>query len=376
MTAVFSTPDILILGIQDRLAAAQQALLDRVRPLLCELVESHRRRHPEVKQPQVLAKAFEPWVIIRIRYLSPNEIERFREIGEPPEKRDKPAPVEPDRAQRMWKVFDAYLLAAVKRVLLWEPAESTGETRREPLTMVGNESLPGAADVPIDAQITGVENSGYAVRVYYHPHDCVGGDWTFTAVDDENRLWTMVADTTGHSWPAYVIKQCALIVWKEFLVGQPQEPEELLRNLDDRIEAADCLPDGIFFEATVGRFSPQGHVALAASGAGYTVARRSGNGQSHFEVVKGGLYLGVGIPLPREHHERCLEVGDELMLATDGLAEQPTTEGMLGKQLNSLLNVSADQPALHDSVVAILTKVWQSHPRHDDTTLLTVKRMQ
>jgi hypothetical protein len=212
----------------------------------------------------------------------------------------------------------------------------------------------------------------FGVSAFSRPLDLVGGDW-YTAACRGDTLWVLLADVCGKSWPAYILAQGLPFLWDSCLVVQPDDAIEMLARLDGHLQA--CLPDGLFLEATVARFAaqPQGQVQVAAAGRSLVLGREAGQAAMWREDL-GGPFLGLGLAGPRDQTAWPLAVGDEVLLASDGLLDQPAGSQRLGAVLKPPALPCHCACTLHEAVLGLLQQTWRDYPQRDDVTVLTVQR--
>jgi serine phosphatase RsbU (regulator of sigma subunit) len=190
----------------------------------------------------------------------------------------------------------------------------------------------------------------------------------------EGNLWILVADFTGHGYIAHLLASGLQYVWRMRRIAQLRNgcctPVELLSALGRELEAV--LPDEVFVEAVLGLFSRDGRVFLVGAGCcSVAVRRRREPGIELHEF--GGYYLGIEQG-ERDQRALALEVGDEVLLASDGLYEQPCGENrMLKADLPRRLGPClAPGRELHDAILEILTEVLEACSQQDDITVVTV----
>jgi serine phosphatase RsbU (regulator of sigma subunit) len=141
------------------------------------------------------------------------------------------------------------------------------------------------------------------------------------------------------------------------------------------VELQSVLPDETFVEAVVGRFCSSGEVFLAAAGSCLPILRRSGICRAEFHAL-GGCLLGLEIG-GRDQCSWTLDPGDELLLATDGLFDQPCGDQRLQARLPECVgNRLTDGRGLHGAVIEVLGEVLCSIPQHDDITIVTLRRRE
>jgi hypothetical protein len=215
----------------------------------------------------------------------------------------------------------------------------------------------------------------YEVRSYVRPLERVGGDWWDHDVEPGRTLWVILGDVTGHGYPAYLLAAGLPHLWRAKAIAELRarvhEPRALLGALGRELEAV--LPDDLFVEAVLGRFSSSGEAVLAAAGGGHPILRRARADLPEFHSLSGcllGLELGE-----RDQCSWSLDAGDELLLATDGLFDQPASaDERLGKRLAELCRgeLSAGRD-LHAAVVEVLGRILGEYAQHDDITVITLR---
>jgi hypothetical protein len=216
----------------------------------------------------------------------------------------------------------------------------------------------------------------YEVRSYTRPLDWVGGDWWDHDVVPGKVLWVIIGDVTGHGYPAFLLAAGLPHLWRAKAMAELrvtiQEPRALLGAVGRELEAV--LPDDLFVEAVLGRFAASGDAVLAAAGGCRPILRRSQADLPEFYSLSGCL-LGLEIG-DRDQRSWSLEDGDELLLATDGLFDQPShDQERLGKQLAELCRQQlTSRPDLHGAVLEVLGRVLEENAQHDDITVITLRR--
>lgn len=325
------------------------------RPVVEKLVEQHKCRHVDVRGPANLVEMIRRWLQMFLSTLSATEGEVF------------------DRQKKPWFVFNLYLVRAIQRLLLWRPVPSviSADARDAP----GGETLRGDETSASDWGLrhnTDFAHVGYQVSGEYRPRDTVGGDWFYVHRDEDDRLWILVADTPDKSWGAYVLKRTIYFLWKDAFQKTYPSAGKLLDGLHGRL--CGRLPEGCFLEVTVGSCTADGSIEVASAGSGYILIREARSGAVRYQRP-GGPYLGVefGIEICRDTLDVLLSEGDQLAVASDGLAEQPIGEiEQLGKELVLRL---ADASDLHSDTIAVWEAAVRAFGQRDDFTLVTVHRI-
>jgi hypothetical protein len=214
----------------------------------------------------------------------------------------------------------------------------------------------------------------FRVESSFLPWLRVGGDWHTAEPGAGGRLWVLVADVTGKGPRAHLVARALPHLWglPELVRARAEgvEPRRLLRLLHNEIRPV--LPLGVFVEAVLGVFVAQGSALVAAAGACLVLRRPCGQEQAVREEL-GGPWLG----LPVEdvvHDQRTwpFAAGDELTLASDGLADQPAAEGRLRSRLPE---APRQHPGgLHVALLGLVEEALGGQPQHDDITFVTVRR--
>jgi hypothetical protein len=275
-----------------------------------------------------------------------------------------------------WEVFHHYVQWKASQ-MLWGSVPAGRWLRRCPRWLrpvaavvwrrrLRRTGLRGAGPVALP------DSAVFAAAVFNRPLDLVGGDW-YAATCDGDTLWVLLADVCGKSWPAYVLSQGLPFLWDCCLVTQPADPAGMLAQLDGHLQA--CLPDGLFVEATVARFAarPEAQALVAAAGRSVVLRRDAGQGTVGRHDL-GGPFLGLGLAEPHDQTAWSLQVGDEVLLASDGLLDQPAGPQRLEAVLKTLALPHHDASTLHEAVVRLLQETLRDHPQHDDITVVTVRR--
>jgi serine phosphatase RsbU (regulator of sigma subunit) len=221
-----------------------------------------------------------------------------------------------------------------------------------------------------------ITSSPYDIRSHSRPLDSVGGDWSGLVVEGDASLWAIVADVTGHGFPAYLVADGLPHLWgmrsTAALRARGCTPHELLDALSDVLEP--FLPEAVFVEGTLARFTPTGRAAF--SGAGFCRMARRRSGEYRIELHHfGGPYPGLG-SCRSDHPDWAVGIGGEVMMASDGLFEQPDSDSPQGQLEASLARRAKAHLAagytLHEATLAVLEEVLRGGQQRDDLTVLTI----
>jgi serine phosphatase RsbU (regulator of sigma subunit) len=218
-------------------------------------------------------------------------------------------------------------------------------------------------------------SSIFIVKTHALPLEHVGGDWVGLKLEDDGSLWIMMADVTGHGSPAHIIANGLPYLWETRSIAQCRAagyaPSEVLAAIGAALESV--LPETVFVEATLVRFSPAGRAWASGAGNCRLILRKSRLDRFDLHHL-GGSWLGLGL---KRHDQGDWELagGDEFLLASDGLYEQRDGEGChLERTLDARAGVHLTSGrSLHDAVIATLDEVLAGARQNDDILVVTVR---
>jgi serine phosphatase RsbU (regulator of sigma subunit) len=219
--------------------------------------------------------------------------------------------------------------------------------------------------------------NGYQVWTFCLPCEQVGGDWLGVDHSSGEDLWTLVIDVTAHGYASYITAQGVSHLWQARpiveLRASGRTPQEVLSAMSQELEPV--LPDEVFVEAALGRFTSAGEVSVAGAGFCRVVVRRAGQKCVYLQRI-GGHLLGCFWGNDHEQEGWSLLADDELTIASDGLYEQPDEAGH--KLEDSIIEHIARRLAVggitHNAVLETLRDVVGDRTRQDDITVLSVIR--
>jgi serine phosphatase RsbU (regulator of sigma subunit) len=165
-----------------------------------------------------------------------------------------------------------------------------------------------------------VEAAGIDVAVRYRPvgeGHLVGGDWYDTLLLPDNDVLLVVGDVAGHGIDAVT----GMVAARNSLRGlaiTSAGPADLLRMLNGVM----ChLTSGVVGTVVCGRYNPETRV-LRWARAGHLPPVLLRGGTARELPLPGGVLLGMDPDASYEEATQSLELGDTLLLFTDGLIER------------------------------------------------------
>lgn len=239
--------------------------------------------------------------------------------------------------------------ASVQRKLLPEKSGSAGNLAW------ALESIPAA---PPDEASLGTQPSGDIVGIARRP-------------DGSTLAW--IGDVCGHGLGASILMSAAQS-WLHAAAGRVEDPAETMTALNEFLHHHTEAYD--FASMLVVAVSADGSVQLCDGGHGHAF-RVGAGGPSLVEIPSDASGMVVGAA-PGETYRSLgfkLEVGERLVLATDGLGESANADGVqFGMErvvdaLRGSASVAQDLERLLGAVAA-----FAGGARHDDLTILSLAR--
>lgn len=217
---------------------------------------------------------------------------------------------------------------------------------------------------------------GYEFFDYYAPAKYVGGDYYDYLPLDNNRLAVVVGDVSGKGVPA------ALLMVKvaselEASLATELDPVAVLNKVNRRFSRRN--PDGAFVTMVLAVLDLSDHrVSLVNAGHLRPLLRRPDGTVLEIGDAEAGLPLGV-VPLQSYIQAQLdMEIGDALILISDGITEAQSAGGRQYGQPRLLTQITAsfsDTAAdLGRRIIDDVDRFVGNHPQSDDRCLLCAKR--
>lgn len=220
---------------------------------------------------------------------------------------------------------------------------------------------------------------GFEVATFYQTSARAGGDYyDFFPLSDGS--WGMfIADVSGHGTPAAVLMAITHAI-AHAQPGTHTPPSALLEYLNDRLTRA-YTRAGTFVTAFYGVLDPKTRV-LTYSNAGHNPPRLLREGRIKSIDCRGGLPLGIFEQQPYTEGTFKLDVGDLLLLYTDGITEaSPAIRPAEGRKLFGVERLdevlqSCASTSPQDCLMRVREQVGifcEGAPPVDDQTLIAVR---
>jgi sigma-B regulation protein RsbU (phosphoserine phosphatase) len=212
------------------------------------------------------------------------------------------------------------------------------------------------------------------LAVSYQPLDEVGGDWYFASQTADKKVSLQIADVSGHGLSAAFIGSMAKLA---MTAAAREQPDELLGEMNRLL--APQIPSGRFVTMGSCLYDPSTG-ALRWARAGHPPAlllRRSS--QTVAQILGDGFAVGFFEDSTYALVEDRLEVGDAVLMFTDGITEAQDRSGdAFGLQrLSEALLASNPEASCSDILLSILDVFDEFRGERlirDDVTLLLLKR--
>jgi sigma-B regulation protein RsbU (phosphoserine phosphatase) len=227
--------------------------------------------------------------------------------------------------------------------------------------------------LPQDVTAVG-DGTGLEVSAVLEPAQAVGGDLYEVLRTSEGNLILTIGDVSGKGIPAALFMAVTMTLVRA-MAPELRRPEEILRRVSDALAVQN--PRNMFVTLLCAAYDVRtGNLTYASAGHPPAILLRDG-AATPLPVepdVPAGVYAGS---VPRSQ-AFDLEVGDQIVLYTDGVTEAFNAAGDLygESRLLQALHGLSDQPA-SETTSALLKSVRAhagDHPQSDDIAVLTFKR--
>jgi phosphoserine phosphatase RsbU/P len=214
----------------------------------------------------------------------------------------------------------------------------------------------------------------YEIAAFNHIANTVGGDlYDFVPLDD-GRVAVLFGDASGHGMAAGLVMAVSHASFRTQLDIDPS-PAAIIGSLNRIL----CRTGGSrsFFACCYVLLSPDG--TFSATLAGHPpILRVDPKGKIVERVGRGAYPLGIKTTLQWEEITGKLELGDRLVLHSDGLTEAHDVEGheFGDAYVEAVIgwNASASASALVNALVDEWRKFTAKRPAEDDVSIAAIER--
>ncbi|RME90897.1 MAG: serine/threonine-protein phosphatase [Candidatus Hydrogenedentota bacterium] len=241
-----------------------------------------------------------------------------------------------------------------------------------------NELVQNELDMAAEIQQGMIPTSGMLGQmeagVYYAPLEKVSGDYFGFFPHPEGDYYIM-ADVSGHGIPAALITMMIRVQMNVF-VPQGLEPGSMLAQMNKAVAPKIVTSD--YFTAFLVRLLPNHTLQYANASHQKAIVLRKQTGEIE-ELDAMGFFIGAVDELPMEHetNEISFEVGDRLILYSDGIVEGTNILGEeFGNERFHEEIMATRSLSVQDAVDTIIRNVdafAEGEPRKDDYTLIILE---
>lgn len=205
------------------------------------------------------------------------------------------------------------------------------------------------------------------------PAKHMNGDYHHFVKDENNSVSIAIADVIGKGLPAALCMSMIKYAM-DSLPENRKNPKDVLENLNRVVEQNVDLT--MFITMFYGIYNTENHVfSYASAGHEPCLFYTAGNGDFS-ELPAKGLLLGIEKKTKYNQYEKSVDIGDMIILMSDGVTECRTAEGFIERE--SLLElikkfIHMDAQEIVNNVYKELEKMQDLQLR-DDFTLIIFKR--
>ncbi|ASB90941.1 PP2C family protein-serine/threonine phosphatase [Bacillus sonorensis] len=204
------------------------------------------------------------------------------------------------------------------------------------------------------------------------PAKQMSGDY-YHFVRDKKSINIAIADVIGKGIPAALCMSMIKYAM-DSLPDSGTHPSQVLKSLNRVVEQN--VDPSMFITMFYGNYHLEKHLFTFAS-AGHEPGFYYNCREDKFRDLKGkGLVLGISSDYEYEQYEQKLDIGDMIILFSDGVTECRTETGFLERSdLQNMISVHMGEPAqqMAENIYDSLLKL-QDFQLHDDFTLIVLKR--
>ena len=213
---------------------------------------------------------------------------------------------------------------------------------------------------------------GWNIEAYYQSARAVGGDFYDFIPLPGGRIGLVIGDVTDKGVPAALVMATTRSTLRS-IAAQHDDPGKVLAMANDSLVPE--IPPAMFVTCLYGILSPEtGDLVFANAGHNLPYVR-SATGVR--ELRARGMPLGLMPGMPYEVNSAKLELGETLLLTSDGIVEAHDADGeMFG--FERLMDLVGRQDQENDLISQVLAELRQFRSaeleQEDDVTMVAVRR--
>ncbi|GIN73601.1 phosphoserine phosphatase RsbU [Bacillus sp. J14TS2] len=221
----------------------------------------------------------------------------------------------------------------------------------------------------VKPQIDGLE-----IGVISVPARQMNGDYYHFIKDEHQCLGVAIADVIGKGIPAALSMSMIKYGMDSFPEGE-KAPKDILESLNRVVEQN--VDPSMFITMCYGVYDPKSHYFTYASAGHEPGFFYMSESQTFQDLEAKGLLLGIDKRTKYKEFDYQLEVGDMVILLSDGVSECRTQDGFIERE--DLMAMIYDY--IHMSAQEIVTNIYKDLERlqdfelRDDFTLIILRRV-
>ncbi|MDG5472819.1 PP2C family protein-serine/threonine phosphatase [Jeotgalibacillus sp. ET6] len=277
----------------------------------------------------------------------------------------------PDLPSEVWHSFDILLEVMTAYGFAFREYQSLIDTQKEfknemEIASSVQETLLGTSVPTID----GLEIGALSV-----PAKQMNGDYFHFVHDGDHSVNVAIADVIGKGIPAALCMSMIKYAM-DSLPEYRKDPSAVLGSLNRVVEQN--VDDSMFITMFYGMYELKNHMLHFSSAGhepGFFYSKQFGE---FLDLEARGLLLGVDKDTTYKRYEQQVEVGDMIILMSDGVTECRTDDGFIEREtLVSFINNYIDLPPqeIVNKIFRDLEKL-QHFQLRDDFTLIIMKRVK
>jgi serine phosphatase RsbU (regulator of sigma subunit) len=226
----------------------------------------------------------------------------------------------------------------------------------------------------------GVTHDDLDIEATMLPADEVGGDYYDMLYAKDGTFWLAIGDVSGHGVTPGLIMMIAQTIHATITTMHPNvSPIEVINMVNERLyhNVQKRLQKDHFMTFTTLKYHGQGRFEYAGAHLDLIVHRQASGACELFDTPGVFLNLLPDISHATQSSEFTLNIGDTLVLYTDGLIEARNPDGELLDMSRFIDIISAhaakDPAAMRDAILDDVL-AWSHQKRADDMSIMVVRR--
>jgi phosphoserine phosphatase RsbU/P len=274
----------------------------------------------------------------------------------------------PDLPQEVVSSYDFLLEVMMEYGLAYQEHQSLRDQQLQMKSEI--EIAASVQDTILETQIPQIEEVDIgAISV---PAKQMNGDF-YRFVQDQKLMSVAIADVIGKGIPAALCMSMIKYAM-DSLPESREHPEFVLENLNRVVEHN--VDSSMFITMTYGVYNTEQHTFTYASAGHEPGIFYDSSANTFTDLHAKGLVLGVDPDAAYQPVEKQVDVGDMVVLLSDGVTESRTEEGFIERSvITDLLYENKERPAqeIVEKIYRELEKI-QNFEIRDDFTLIILKR--